>query len=217
MKILTKEEEDAHYRATVKGGTIGGLIGLGFGVGTAILAHKRWPFARNLTLPFKAFYCTSIGTFAAIISADRASRGFEASRPEVSGQHEYQHSLARAIEEAKARRSTKEKFMDWGREWRYSIVSAAWVASMGGSLYYVSKDPFLSKSQKLVQARVYAQGLTLLVLIASAGFEVADARAGKGRYETVEVWDDDSDSVVKRRDCEGEDQEGSACRPEQGS
>lgn len=28
MKILTKEEEQAHYNATVKGGTIGGAIGL---------------------------------------------------------------------------------------------------------------------------------------------------------------------------------------------
>lgn len=28
MKILTKEEEEAHYNATVKGGSIGGAIGL---------------------------------------------------------------------------------------------------------------------------------------------------------------------------------------------
>ena len=28
MKILTKEEEAAHYNATVKGGITGGLLGL---------------------------------------------------------------------------------------------------------------------------------------------------------------------------------------------
>ncbi len=28
MKILTKEEEAAHYNATVKGGLTGGLLGL---------------------------------------------------------------------------------------------------------------------------------------------------------------------------------------------
>jgi hypothetical protein len=28
MKILTKEEEEAHYNATVKGGITGGLVGL---------------------------------------------------------------------------------------------------------------------------------------------------------------------------------------------
>lgn len=29
MKILTKEEEQAHYNATLKGGSLGGLLGLG--------------------------------------------------------------------------------------------------------------------------------------------------------------------------------------------
>jgi len=29
MKILTKEEEEAHYNATLRGGISGGLIGLG--------------------------------------------------------------------------------------------------------------------------------------------------------------------------------------------
>lgn len=28
MKILTKDEENAHYNATLKGGSLGGLIGL---------------------------------------------------------------------------------------------------------------------------------------------------------------------------------------------
>lgn len=28
MKILTKEEEDAHYHATLKGGITGGMVGL---------------------------------------------------------------------------------------------------------------------------------------------------------------------------------------------
>lgn len=36
---------------------------------------------------------------------------------------------------------------------------------------------------------MYAQGLTLLVLVASAGLEVADARSGMGNYETVKVLD----------------------------
>jgi len=40
-----------------------------------------------------------------------------------------------------------------------------------------------------VQARVYAQGLTLAVLIATAAFEVGDASKGKGRWETVMILD----------------------------
>lgn len=53
----------------------------------------------------------------------------------------------------------------------------------------VGRNPYLSGAQKLVQARVYAQGLTLAVLVATAAFEVGDASKGKGRWETVKILD----------------------------
>lgn len=60
---------------------------------------------------------------------------------------------------------------------------------MGAALGIVGRDPYLTGQQKLVQARVYAQGLTLAVLIASFAFETSDAAKGKGRWETVKVLD----------------------------
>lgn len=60
---------------------------------------------------------------------------------------------------------------------------------MGIALGLVGRNPYLSRAQKLVQARVYAQGLTLAVLIATAAFEVGDASKGKGRWETVQIID----------------------------
>jgi len=53
----------------------------------------------------------------------------------------------------------------------------------------VSRNPYLTGQQKLVQARVYAQGLTLAVLIASFALEGNDLREGKGRWETIKVVD----------------------------
>lgn len=60
---------------------------------------------------------------------------------------------------------------------------------MGIALGLVGRNPYLSRAQKLVQARVYAQGLTLAVLVATAAFEVGDAKKGQGRWETVMVLD----------------------------
>ena len=60
---------------------------------------------------------------------------------------------------------------------------------MGLSFGIVSRNPFLSGQQKLVQARVYAQGLTLAVLLASFAFEANDANKGTGRWETIKVLD----------------------------
>lgn len=176
MKVLSKEEEDAHYREVLRGGIKGGMIGTALGLGTAMVLHRRWPFFRSLTLPFKAFYITSSGTFLAIIQADRASRGFEATR---HGINEFQDSTARALAEQQANLSQWEKTKNWGREHRYPLVGGAWAASMAGSLALVSRDKYLTGAQKLVQARVYAQGLTLLILVATAAFEVSDARKRK--------------------------------------
>lgn len=130
---------------------------------------------------------TSAGTFAAIIYADRYSRSFEASRH--AELLEYKDATAKALAEADANRTGWDRVKALGREYRYPIVTGSWVASMALSLGLVSRNRYLTTAQKLVQARMYAQGLTLLVLVASAGFEVADARSGKGNYETVKVLD----------------------------
>ena len=60
---------------------------------------------------------------------------------------------------------------------------------MAIALGIVGRSPYLTTPQKLVQARVYAQGLTLAVLIATAAFELSDQKKGEGRWETVKVLD----------------------------
>jgi len=187
MKILTKEEEQAHYNATLKGGITGGAIGLGLGAAVVYGANARFHTFRQLTLPLKTFLATSSGTFAAIISADRASRSFELDRnPE---RREIEDRSAAALEEARAQKSTFQRAKEWGKENRYPIVGVSWVASMAIALGLVGRNPYLSGAQKLVQARVYAQGLTLAVLVATAAFEAGDAHKGEGRWETVQVLD----------------------------
>lgn len=62
---------------------------------------------------------------------------------------------------------------------------------MGIALGIVSRNRYLTGQQKLVQARVYAQALTVGVLLATAAFEVGDANQGKGRWETVKIIDPD--------------------------
>lgn len=188
MKILTKEEEAAHYNATLKGGITGGIIGLGLGAAAVVTAHHRFPTFRSLTLPMKTFLVTSSGTFISIVQADRASRNFENARNPANA---YKDAATQSLELARSNESAFQRAKDWGREHRYPIVTASWVASMGIALGLVGKNPYLSTAQKLVQARVYAQGLTLAVLIATAAFEVGDASKGKGRWETVKIIDPD--------------------------
>ena len=103
--------------------------------------------------------------------------------------------------------------MDWGKENRYPIVAGSWVLSMGIALGIVGRSPYLSTQQKLVQARVYAQGLTIAVLIASAAFEIGDRGKGEGRWETIKIIDPNDpehkhliEKKVHHERYEGEDQ-----------
>lgn len=86
--------------------------------------------------------------------------------------------------------STRDALVEWGKANRYGVVFGAWAASMIGSFGYISFTP-LSFTQKLVQvrppsvwpssqrqARMAAQGLTVMVLIASAGLSSIPTAAG---------------------------------------
>jgi hypothetical protein len=60
---------------------------------------------------------------------------------------------------------------------------------MAGSWSMVNRNRYLSGSQKLVQARMYAQGATLAALLTSFAIEGNDVAKGKGRWETIRVLD----------------------------
>ena len=120
----------------------------------------------------KTFLVTSSGTFLAIVEADRSSRSFESARNPAN---QYKDRASSDLAALKENETAFQRFKNWGRENRYPIVTASWVASLGIALGLVGRNPYLTRAQKLVQARVYAQGLTLAILIATAAFEVGDA------------------------------------------
>jgi len=187
MKILTKEEEQAHYRATLQGGILGGLAGLTVGALGVVGAQRRFPTFNQLTLPFKAFLITSAGTFAGIVSADHASRSFEEQRNPLDRQYaEREHER---IEAERSGLTWTERAMAFGKKERYKIVGASWLASMVAAFTIVNRNKYLTGPQKLVQARVYAQFLTLGVLVASAAFELSDRNDEDKMWETVKVID----------------------------
>lgn len=186
MKILTKEEENEHYYATVKGGSLGGAVGLALGGVGVYAASARYPAFRGLTLPFRAFLVSGCGTFSAIIAADTYSRNYERRRnPEYQFQDESE-SLSQTLASQK---TFGQRAMTFAKDNRYSIVFGSWIASMAGAFTIVGRSPYLTTQQKLVQARVYAQGLTMAVVIASLAFEGVDSAQGKGRWETVKYID----------------------------
>lgn len=186
MKVVTKEEEQAHYSAVLRGGAIGGAAGLALGLVGVTAASRRYAGFRNLTVPFRAFLVSSSTTFGAIIVAERNSIAFARSNDPMFG---YKDESQRALSQMRSSESSKAKALEWARENRYSIVMSSWAASLGIAMALVGRNKYLTTAQKIVQARVYAQGLTLAIILATATLEMSDAKKGKGRWETIMVVD----------------------------
>jgi len=156
--------------------------------GLVVLAHRRYQFFHQLTPQLKAFLITSGGTFTGIIAADHGSRSYEAQRNPLDRQF-VERERQRQAEENKGK-SWTERAMDFGRKERYKIVGGSWLASMVAAFALVNRNKYLTGPQKLVQARVYAQFLTVGVLVATAAFEISDSKNEQGKFwETVKVID----------------------------
>lgn len=132
------------------------------------------------------FYKISHSQYTAIVAADSYSRRYEASKQPDRHYQDEQRTLQDQID---AQRTGKEKTMKWLQDNRYSIVLGSWVVSITAAMGIVGKNPYLTGQQKLVQARVYAQGFTIAAVIASLAFEGNDRMTGAGRWETVKILD----------------------------
>ena len=152
----------------------------------------------------KSFLVTSSGTFLGIVAADHASRNFEVQRSAEQQWLENREEMRRRDEVMGL--GLKDRVFRFLRQEKYKVVGISWVASMIGSFWLVGRNPYLSGQQKIVQARVYAQGLTLAVLVASAGLEISEQKRGKSILEAAKKNKEAAKQLVTGED--GEESKG---------
>lgn len=76
MKVLTKEQSDIYYRAIQRGGTLGGVLGLGVGVVVTTALNRCLPGYRTLTPSIRALVAIYPSFVLASYGADRGSQSF---------------------------------------------------------------------------------------------------------------------------------------------
>ncbi|KIJ62253.1 hypothetical protein HYDPIDRAFT_114736 [Hydnomerulius pinastri MD-312] len=166
MKIVTQEEVQAHNSATIRGATEGFLGSAAFAVPASFVLHRRWAYYRSLPLPLKVAGVVMLIAPAVSIQAER--RGLEFDKASWTGAGRMELDRVAAEEDARWNTlSTGEKFRDWATRHQYSIIIGSWALSMAVAGAIISRDKYQSLPQKVVQARVWAQGLTIGVLIAA--------------------------------------------------
>jgi len=70
------------------------------------------------------------------------------------------------------------------------VISGSWALSVAAIGSYIMKDPLQTTPQKVVQVRVWAQGITIGVLIAAAALTHAQRSeaAAMRRKNTDHTW-----------------------------
>ncbi|CCL99405.1 uncharacterized protein FIBRA_01423 [Fibroporia radiculosa] len=177
MKVVTQEEMDAHMRATIVGGAKGFTGGLAVALPISYALNRRWGYYRQLPPSLKAFGVIMVAVPSFVISAERAGLRFEKEHWTDLGKEELDAKVAR--EQARWESlSLSQKARDVAARHEYGFIGGAWAATMLGAFGYIMRNPYQTFPQKVVQARMWAQGLTIGILIAAGALTHAKRMKG---------------------------------------
>jgi len=164
MKFATPEELAEHQKATIRGAIEGVLGGLAISLPASYYFQRTSQYYRALPPHLKALGVVLIvgPTFA--IQAER--RGVEYDKSTWTGAGALE--LEREERVAQSRWNSlgsQEKLKDWAIRNQYKIILGSWAASMAVAGAIVFRNKYQTVPQKIVQARMWAQGLTIGILI----------------------------------------------------
>ncbi|KAJ9112194.1 hypothetical protein QFC20_002375 [Naganishia adeliensis] len=185
----SQEQEQAAWDANIRGGIKGALLAAGITIPGTLALQRFSATYRQLPIPAKAFAATIVAVPCIVISAETAGMDYERSLWEGTGKREIDRK-AQADIERWDRMSGADKFQDWAKRNQWSLVGGGWAASMLVSGAILARNPYMSFSQKLVQARVYAQASTLATLIITGILAGTANKESKPMEEEDHSWRD---------------------------
>lgn len=185
MKILSDEEKNAHWNAVLYEGAKGCAVGAGVAFGLVTYMKKRHAvnYGRMSASVKSALWAMPVITIGAFY-ADEGSVKFD---------EEWHRSSY--LKQKEAEEMKKWNGLAWSDQLfykvnnnKYSLIVGAWAASLYGSWKLVNRDKFMSASQKAVQARVYAQAITVVLLLGTILMSLHEQELRKREPEAVPEW-----------------------------
>ncbi|CAH6721035.1 respiratory supercomplex factor 2, mitochondrial [[Candida] jaroonii] len=185
MKIVDQEEKDAHLNHIIgegaKGLFYGSLISCGlFGY----LKYRQPVRFRQFNASIKTALFVMPSISMAAFFADQGGVQFDRSL------HTSEYENNKIMEEYRVwnNLSTSDKFFHSLNEHKYKIIIGTWVGSLYGSWVIVNRDKIMTVTQKAVQARMYAQGITIILLLGTILLSMKEAEILKKQPKAVPEW-----------------------------
>ncbi|KAG0287389.1 hypothetical protein BGZ96_008666 [Linnemannia gamsii] len=172
------------------------LIGIAAAKGAALalvaggliaFSGPRYSKAYQTASPRLKQFVLGSGTVAtSILFADHARVQYE---DRQLLRHLDQEAAENARAEIRAKRGVMAEVNYQVRENRNTVVAVSWLTCMAGSLLYTFSKKGLTTTQRIVTARMYAQGFTVLTMMAVAAIELTDDGAHKTTSNTEVMTD----------------------------
>ncbi|KAL6927231.1 hypothetical protein ACO0SA_003523 [Hanseniaspora valbyensis] len=171
MKVLTSEEIELHNHAAHMGMLKGAIVGTGvsfIGVGIAKWRYKHLLKLSNWQIK-TALFISPIG-FGASFWGEESSSKF--------GKQLYSGEALKGekLEELQKwnKLSLEQKVFHTLNENKFSVLFGTWAATLYGSWRYINKDKYMTQAQKIVQARMFAQFSTIVLIFGVLGITYYD-------------------------------------------
>ncbi|KAF6762034.1 hypothetical protein DFP72DRAFT_877829 [Ephemerocybe angulata] len=208
MKLLTEEQFREHQAASLRG-SIEGAVGGAALAGAASLYARRFPGFRNLPPSLKVLGGIIIIAPLVAIQGERRGLEYDRSQWEKLGREAEGLRIMDQKELAEMKRweslSLSEKIADWASRHQYTLIMGGWAGSLGIAAAIISRNKYQTYPQKIVQARMWAQGLTIGLLIV-AGALTHKSRAEQAvKHVTDHSWKDVLDQQERDRQLEEAD------------
>ncbi|KAF9940348.1 hypothetical protein BGZ65_007239 [Modicella reniformis] len=161
------------------------------GAGLALVAGGLVAFSgarysktyQTLSRPMKMFLLGSGVAATSILFADHARVQYE---DRQLLRHLDQEAAEAKRAEIRAQRGMLAELHYQVRENRNLVVGVSWLSCMAGSLLYTFSKKGLTTTQRIVTARMYAQGFTILTMMGVAALELTEGPRHKHEVLTDE-------------------------------
>ncbi|KAM6496184.1 hypothetical protein JOM56_008890 [Amanita muscaria] len=164
MKPLT-EQNLVEYTAAIRRGAFEGAAGgTIIAVSTGWYLNRHWATYRKMPLSLKALGGVIIIAPLLAIQAER--RGLQYDRSQWQGLTvDMLDGKQQRKEELWQELSAKDKIAHWAENHQYSLIFGGWASSLATAGGIIWRDKYMTPAQKIVQARMWAQGMTIGLLI----------------------------------------------------
>ncbi|KAI0315977.1 hypothetical protein OF83DRAFT_1129385 [Amylostereum chailletii] len=191
MKVnVSQEELDGLHQATVRGAIEGVVGGLALSIPASLYAQRRIPAYRALPIQAKAFAVVLVVGPLFAIQTERRTVEFDEAHNWKGASVDLLAKRRSDKEASFERLSTVGRLRQWAIENQYKVILGSWAASMAVAGTLIMRDRHQSTSQKIVQARMWAQGLTIGILI-GAGILTHSQREEAAKHHVVDhSWRD---------------------------